>query len=149
MKYIILVRHGEADRGLTKRGRKQAHDVAELLIPILQEHHVLILNSTAPKARWTANIIGAMMDRETQDEKNLTHVGDYVYKQVTETIKGLNEGREGKLSGVILVTHKPLCSEFPNSYGLSEFGKRLGSFSLDNGEGLIIDCESQTMEKLA
>lgn len=149
MKYIILVQQSENDGMLTKLGRKQAYDIAELLITRCSGL-TLILNSNFPEAAQTAKIIGAMIDCPTQEEKNLGHTQYDGYKQVIEKIKAMNEGKTRylRVTEVILVTHRTFCSEFPDHFGVNKFGKRLGSISLQNGEGLIIDCEKQTMKKL-
>ena len=77
---LYLLRHGEADwpdwkksddeRPLTKRGKKEMHEVAAFLVR-LKVHPDLILTSPLPRAAQTAEIAAEHLEMKCREDRRL------------------------------------------------------------------------------
>lgn len=150
MKKLVLARHGDYgdDYCLNELGKKQMRLLAEELKKHTNCDKVVILSSTADRARQSAEVLSEVLGVEHQLHELLwsdcNHREDY--KKALELIRAHKEGAEI----IIIVTHLEYVEGFPNHFGQHELeGTRLSGYGIKKGQAWVIDCQTKKMDCLA
>ena len=147
MKRLIIVRHGNCneDGYLDDNGRRQMDYISRRLKSKFTDNpRVVILTSTADRAKESAEILGKIFEVEIEphevlwsDRERRTDLSNLLY---------LVRSKKDIADVIILVTHLEYTEEFPYHFGKNELG--VGHFpfrELGNGQFWDIDCEQKTI----
>ena len=115
MKYIILIRHSQAEdlldgmddatRSLTEKGKKKLRKISPFLKQKIREFEtVSIFSSNLKRSIQSAQILAKRLDRN--------YVGEQTFLQTGDTEALLDLIREEEVQCLILVGHQPYLSEF-------------------------------------
>jgi phosphohistidine phosphatase len=115
MKYIILIRHSQAEdlldgmddatRSLTEKGKKKLRKISPFLKQKIREFEtVSIFSSNLKRSIQSAQILAKRLDRN--------YVGEQTFLQTGDTEALLDLIREEEVECLILVGHQPYLSEF-------------------------------------
>lgn len=150
MNKLVITRHGPygPDYCLNDRGRKQMRLLAEQLRPQIDGDKIVILSSTADRARQSAEILGEVLGATHQLHEVLWSEGSRLpnHGKVLELIRA----HEGNAETLILVTHLEYGEEFPAHFGHHALGGiRLDGFGIEKGQAWVIDTETKRMALVA
>lgn len=149
MKKLVIVRHGvySDDDCLTDFGKWQIKSLAQKILEHTAEGKVVLLSSTADRARQSAEIIGSILGVEHQLHEILWSDCDHAedYNKVLDLIRS----RKEVFDFIILVTHLEYGERFPSHFGKHELEEtRLNGYGIEKGQAWIIDCQTKQMTKL-
>ena len=144
MQRLILVRHGEHyHTSLNNRGRAHIARLGEALKPTINGGRILILTSTATRARESAEILGQILGVEIGQNEIL---GDGNYSEDMKEELDLICSNKESADVLILVTHLEQVTALPWIFGKEEL--RVNDFPckmINKGEAWDIDCEQKTI----
>lgn len=146
MKKLIVVRHGDCDRRddqLNDLGRDQISRLAGKLKPIIDGGTVLILSSTAARARESAEILAKSFGVTFEEHQILLSGGGR-----REDLLGalaLVRARMDLADVLILVTHMEYADRFPEYFAKEVLGVSISFPEVERGEAVVIDCLPPTM----
>lgn len=154
MKKLVVVRHGDYededndDEKLSSLGEKQIAQLAEKLESHLNGFSVVILSSTALRARQSAEILvdkfGAAfegLDLLWSGEGGKSFGTFMDFKKLLKMI----EERKEQAEVYVLVTHYEYIEDFPMFFGKQRLGATLKSEVIPKGTAWLIDCEKKEM----
>lgn len=145
MDKLIIIRHGDYDGvNLSDFGKRQMAELGNRLMPQINGD-VLILSSTAPRARESAEILGKAFNVSIEDHEILwsdrSHYEDF--PKVLELVRSKKE----EVDVLILVTHLEYVYGFPGHFGQTEL--EISTFpyrEIGKGTAWVIHCEGKTIE---
>jgi phosphohistidine phosphatase SixA len=150
MKKLVIARHGSYghDDCLDDFGKKQIRLLAEELKKLINGDKVVILSSTAERARQSAEILAEVLVVEHQLHELLWSDCDHPHshQKALELVRSHKEGADI----IILVTHLEYGEGFPSHFGQHELeGTSLNGFGIQKCQAWIIDCQAKKMDRLA
>ncbi len=140
MKQLIVVRHGHYgyDDRLNDYGRNQIGMLAEKLKSTMNGETVMVLTSTADRARESAEIIGSVLCVGFEEYAILwseaCHPEDF--PGTLELVRSFKD----EIDVLVLVTHYEYVEDFPSYFAKKELGISMCSGLIEKGEAWIIDC---------
>ncbi|MFC1594974.1 histidine phosphatase family protein [Patescibacteria group bacterium] len=148
MKKLIVVRHGQysINDHLSDHGRSQMAILADNIKSLVNNESVLILSSTADRARESAEILGERLVANIEEFKILC--AEDSYRENLQRVLELVLSRQDKANVLILVTHYGYVGDFPKYYGDEELKVQLEYRRPGKAEGLVIDRENKTVTRI-
>lgn len=145
MKHLIIVRHGQYGPGqqLNDRGRAQIEALADRLKSFMNGVKVMILTSTADRARESAEILGSAFGVGFEEHEILWSESSYP-EDLPGTLK-LVRSRKDNADVLVLVTHYEYVEKFPSYFARNELGTPMSSGLIEKGEAWVIDCFQKTL----
>lgn len=150
LKKLIVVRHGDyGGLGLTELGKRQIDALTRALSAILTGSKILLLSSTASRAKETSLILAAGLGGLKFDEYACLYAKDKDLSSAeVESVSKLIEENTEAYDVIILSTHMEFIDQFPTAWG----GKHGFQIPLrnrtPNGYARIIDVETGEVECL-
>lgn len=144
MQRLIIVRHGDyGGRSLTAFGREDIAKLGERLKSTINGGRILILTSTAIRARESAEILSQILGVEIEENEIL---GSEDYMEDMEATLGLVRSKKEAADVLILVTHMEFVEEFPSLFGKEELGVDYFPYrAIGKSEAWDINCEQKTI----
>lgn len=149
MERLILFRHGRYNGSLelSDEGRQQMEVLAEKIRPELSGgKRALILSSTAPRARQSAEVVGGILELAIELHEVLWSDNDHV--EDFDATLALIQDRQEEADVLILVSHLEYVEDFPRFFGRKVLDVPVQSMDPGYAEGCIIDCASKTVRLL-
>lgn len=145
MKRLVVVRHGEYGSGdhLNEEGRAQMNALAEKLKPLFSGCSVLVLTSTANRARESAEILTAAFSAACEAHEIL--LSESSHQEDLPGVYELVRSRQDLADVVMLVTHLEYARDFPSYFGEKQLETHWHQGELEKGEAKVIDCEFKTI----
>lgn len=147
MKKLFVVRHGTYGRDdrLNDLGQEEIQALGEKLEKFTEGETVLILSSTADRARQSAEILAKLLDVESFEQHEVLW-SEASHPQDFPGALSLIRKYKDTADIIILVTHLEYAEGFSGYFGREELGVRLGYCpNVKKGEAVIIDCVAQTL----
>jgi hypothetical protein len=108
-----------------------------------------LLSSTAPRAVDSAKVLCEMFGWTEDDfEQHEVLWAEDNHPENLPAALGLVKDKADEGDILILVTHMEYGMEFPSYFGKREFGLIWRSPDLYYGEGMVIDCDERTLDRL-
>ncbi len=150
MKTLVIVRHGCYDgNGLTDEGKQQIVKLAKVLALRLNGHSVVLLSSTALRARQTTEILSEHLGGLVFDLYECLFSSGYLSKEgAGEAIRLVAEKGETH-DIVILSTHLEYIEQFPTIWGKTQ-GLQVATeaYDIPKGSARVVDVQTGKAELL-
>ena len=121
MKRLTMLRHAksswkdlslaDADRPLTKRGKRNAPEMGERFARQYSDDDVVVVSSTARRARTTARLFAEAAGISKENIRS----DDRVYQADAKGLLTIVRGFDDQWGHVVLVGHNPAFTDFINS----------------------------------
>ena len=147
MKRLIVVRHGEYgdNGGLNTNGQAQIDALADRLHRLIDRASVLILSSTAVRARESAKILAKAFGGGIIEDYEVLW-SESRHPEDLPAALALVKSRQDLADVIILVTHLEYTELLPAYFCRMVLDIHRPSQSLRNGRAWVIDCELKTLE---
>jgi len=148
MKKLIVARHGwcDLDEHLDDCGVKEIRILGDNIKKIADGERVLILSSTAPRGRESAEILSCCLGVGFEEYDILWSDNSHP-ENMPEVLK-LVRSRKDEADVIILVTHYEYAGRFPAYFAKEELGENIPSSLIGNAEAWILDCENKILTRV-
>ncbi|MFH1631437.1 MAG: histidine phosphatase family protein [bacterium] len=151
---LILARHGDfaflrSGEQLTEKGRQEIAVTANKLKKITEGFKVLLISSTAPRAKQSSEIIARELGLKSFGESAVI-TSDGIREEDPRAALGLVRDRAEDAEIIILVTHGPFVLDLVRLFGKEVLGV---NHNLDDipptGSATVISCTHKTFDLIS
>lgn len=153
LEHLFIVRHGDydSDYNLSEKGMDQIQGLSVSIFNYLNisKDTPLILTSSAPRAKQSAEILADKLDTQYQNHDRLWSGLDCAHKNKKifgnfPSILNLIEEERKNTKNLILVTHNEIITGLPFLFSNKEFDKiKYFSAAVNKGEGMYLDINAK------
>lgn len=138
MNHLILIRHGEFDKGEEKLNEKGKEQIKSLAAKV-KDFNPKIYSSVGPRSVESA----AILAKELESEATSLEIFHSV-ENAGEVLWLLKQTQEN----VVIVSRGEFVTPFATYFAKEFLGKDIGIKPISKGSGLVIDIEAKTCDTI-
>ena len=147
MNTLIIARHAQHQSDLlTDTGMEQIRSLGRKLQERLAGKKILILTSTALRARRSANVLKKEFFPEVEVEPHEVLWSENSHPHDYKGLTALIDTKVNDADVLLLVTHYEYVDGYATYYGRNRLQAELKSKLIENGRAWLIDTEAKTIE---